>query len=107
MPEVILNKDNFNQEVLQSKVPVLVDFWATWCGPCRVQGPIVEELATDLSQDKAKIGKLDVDQNSEISGQYNILSIPTLVIFKGGRPVEQFVGVQAKDKLRAALEKYI
>ncbi|HBV33131.1 TPA: thioredoxin [Patescibacteria group bacterium] len=106
MSEIILTEDNFDNEVLQSDVPVLVDFWAPWCGPCRVQGPIIEELAKDMAGKPAKIGKLNVDEHNAISTKYDILSIPTLGIFKGGQMVEQFVGVQAKDKLQAALEKH-
>ena len=107
MSEIILTEDNFDKEVLQSDVPVLVDFWAPWCGPCRVQGPIVEDLAKDMAGQPAKIGKLNVDEHGAISSKYDILSIPTLGIFKGGKMVEQFVGVQSKDKLQAALAKLI
>ena len=106
MSEVILTEDNFDKEVLKSDVPVLVDFWAPWCGPCRVQGPIIEELAKDLEGKPFKIGKLNVDEHSNVSSKYDILSIPTLGIFKGGQMVEQFVGVQAKDKLQSALASH-
>lgn len=106
MSEVILTDQTFEQEVLQSPVPVLVDFWAPWCGPCRVQGPMVEDLAKEIDPSKAKIGKLNVDEQPITAGQYNILSIPSLLIFKGGQVVEQFVGVQAKDKLKDALLKH-
>ena|SRR3989344_3828619 len=106
MAEVVLSDESFASEVLQSTVPVLVDFWAPWCGPCRIQGPIVEELAKEMDASKVKIGKLNVDDHSATASQYGILSIPTLAIFKGGQVVEQFVGVQAKETLKMALEKH-
>src|SRR3989344_6342924 len=106
MSEIILTEDNFDNEVLQSDVPVLVDLWAPWCGPCRVQGPIIEELASEVDAGKVKVGKLNVDEHSATASQYGILSIPTLALFKGGQVVEQFVGVQSKETLRAALEKH-
>lgn len=96
--------DNFEQEVLKSDKPVLVDFWAAWCGPCQMMGPIVEELAEEL-KDKYKIGKLNVDENRGTAAKYNVMSIPTLIIFKGGEVVKQLVGVQAKENLKEELEK--
>ncbi len=106
MSEVILSDQSFEAEVLQSSVPVLVDIWAPWCGPCRVQGPIIEELASEVDAAKVKIAKLNADENPATTEKYNILSIPSLLVFKGGVVVEQFVGVQAKDKLKAVLEKH-
>lgn len=106
MPEVILTDQSFTQEVLEAKVPVLVDFWAPWCGPCRIQGPIVEELAAETDPLKAKVAKLNVDDNGAAAQTYGIMSIPTLAVFKEGKIVEQFVGVQQKDKLREALLKH-
>lgn len=106
MAEVQLTEQNFETEVLKSTVPVLVDFWAPWCGPCRIQGPIVEDLASEYEAGKAKVGKLNVDDNNTIAAQYGILSIPTLAIFKNGQVVEQFVGVQSKETLKSSLEKY-
>ena len=102
--EMQFTEQNFDQEVLKSDKPVLVDFWASWCGPCQMMGPIIEELAKEVG-DKYKVGKLNVDENRGIAGQYNVMSIPTLIIFKGGQPVKQLVGVQAKESLRAELDK--
>lgn len=106
MAEVTLTDQNFEREVLKSPVPVLVDFWAPWCGPCRIQGPIVEELAGEFDPAKGKVGKLNVDDHSATASQYGILSIPTIAIFKGGQVVEQFVGVQTKETLQTALMKH-
>ena len=86
---------NFNTEVLSSETPVLVDFWATWCGPCRMQGPIIDAL----SAEGYNVGKLDVDENPDIARRYNVMSIPTLILFKNGEEVQRFVGVQTKEKL--------
>jgi thioredoxin 1 len=105
MSEIILTDQNFEAEVLQSAVPVLVDFWAPWCGPCRMQGPIVEELAKELDSSKFKVATFNVDESVVTAKQFNVMSIPTLMIFKNGKPAEQFVGVQQKDKLKSALEK--
>ena len=103
MSEILLTEANFSQEVLQAKEPVLVDFSATWCGPCRMLGPIVEELATQMQG--VKIGKLDVDQESSIAQQYSIMSVPTLLFFKDGKVMEQMIGVQDKAVIQAKLEE--
>jgi thioredoxin 1 len=102
MSEIVLTDQNFKDEVLKEKGVVLVDFWAPWCGPCRVQGPIIEQLAKEMSG--IKFGKLNVDENSAIASQYGIMSIPTLIIFKDGKTAEQLIGVQAKDQLKRKLE---
>ena len=97
---------NFQAEVLDYKDgPVLVDFFAEWCGPCQMQGPIVEELAKELEGGKAKAFKLDVDKSPEAAGKYGVMSIPTLIIFKNGEPVETMMGLQNKDVLKEKLEK--
>lgn len=96
---------NFDQEVIKSEKPVLVDFWAAWCGPCQMMGPIIDELAEEM-KDRVKIGKLNVDENRETASSYDVMSIPTLIIFKDGKVVKQLVGLQNKDNLREELGKY-
>jgi len=96
--------DNFEEDVLKSDKPVLVDFWAEWCGPCLMLGPVIDELAKDLG-DKVKIGKLNVDENQKTSQKYNVMSIPTVLLIKNGEIVEQFVGVQPKQVYEQALQK--
>lgn len=103
MAEVILTETSFDQEVTNSPVPVLVDFWAPWCGPCKMQGPIVEELSHDFEDKAIKIAKLNVDEAPSITSRFHILSIPTLILFKGGVPVDTMVGVQDKSTLAAKL----
>jgi len=95
---------NFDQEVLRADPPALVDFWAPWCGPCQIMGPIIDQLATEMG-DKAKVGKINVDENSEIASKYGVMSIPSIKIFKGGQVVKEFVGVQNLDVLKEALSK--
>jgi thioredoxin 1 len=102
--ELEFTDQNFDQEALKSNVPVLVDFWAPWCGPCQMMGPIIKELAEAMGE-KAKVGKLNVDENGSIASQYGIMSIPALKIFKGGKVVKEYVGVQALENLKKALEE--
>ena len=93
----VTGKD-FEAQVLKSDLPVLVDFWAEWCGPCRMVGPIVDEIAEEL-QGKLKVAKVNVDDAQDLASQYQVMSIPTLLLFKGGEPVEQVIGAVAKDQL--------
>ncbi len=94
----------FADEVLKSDLPVVVDFWAEWCGPCRIIAPILKELAGEM-KGKVKIAKIDVDSNKGVAGQFGIQGIPTLIFFRDGKPVDQKVGVAGKDVLREAMEK--
>ncbi|HTY23669.1 MAG TPA: thioredoxin [Desulfomonilaceae bacterium] len=95
---------DFEQEVLKSDLPALVDFWATWCGPCRTVGPIVEELATEY-EGKVKVAKLNVDDNKETPAKYGIRGIPTLILFKNGQVVDQIVGAVPKSRIKELLDK--
>lgn len=99
-----LTQNEFKNEVLESVDPVLVDFWAPWCGPCRRVAPLVEELAQQYAG-RVKVVKVDVDQNQELAGGYGINSIPTLMIFKDGEVVDRFVGIPPRDKLETALNE--
>lgn len=94
--------ENFDQEVIKSDKLVLVDFWAPWCGPCQIMGPIIEELSNELAG--VKVGKLNVDEHPNIAQSYGIMSIPTTKVFKGGQVIKEFVGAQSKDKLKSELE---
>lgn len=102
MAVVNITNENFESEVLNSDKPVLVDFWATWCGPCRMQGPIVEELSNENAD--IKVGKCDTDQNGELAEKFGIMSIPTLMAFKDGQLIGKAVGVTPKEKLLAMLQ---
>lgn len=97
---------SFKQEVLESDVPVLVDFWAPWCGPCRMVAPVVEEIA-DQYKEKIKVVKVNTDENPNVASQYGIRSIPTLMIFKGGQRVDMVVGAVPKTTLANTIEKYL
>ena len=106
MKPIELNETNFELEVLKATTPVLVDFWAVWCGPCKMIAPIVDELATEY-EGKLKIGKVDVDNHQQIAMQYGIRSIPTLLVFKDGKVVEQIVGAAPKKSLVDKLAKHL
>ena len=97
MAHVTLTKDNFIQEVLQSEKPVLVDFWASWCGPCMGLAPTIDEIAEE--QTAVKVGKVNVDEEAELARQYRIMSIPTLMVFRNGEPVRREVGGKSKDEI--------
>ena len=91
---------NFETEVLKSEKPILIDFWATWCGPCMRQGPVVEELA----EEGYAVGKVDVDQNMALAQQFRVVSIPTLILFKDGTEAKRFIGLTSKEELKSALD---
>ena len=93
-----LSSENFKEEVLNSEKPVLVDFYADWCGPCNAMSPVIEELAKEL-EGKAKVGKINVDENSDIAVEYNVMSIPTLIAFKNGKEEKRLVGLRDKEEL--------
>lgn len=94
MSIITITKENFNQEVLQSEKPILVDFWASWCGPCRMLSPVVDRVADNQSE--VKVGKINVDEQPDLAQQFRVMTIPTLILFKNGQPVKQSVGVQTE-----------
>ncbi|MCW5936288.1 MAG: thioredoxin [Fimbriimonadaceae bacterium] len=97
---------DFEKEVLQSDVPVLVDFWAEWCGPCKAIGPSIEQIASEMAG-KAKVYKVDVDAEGDLATRYGIMSIPALVVFKGGQEVDRMVGAGSKDTIKGFLERHV
>lgn len=103
---MVFTSENFETEVLKSEVPVLVDFYADWCGPCKMMGPVVEELAEEY-EGRAKVGKLNVDNSDAIAAKYRVMTIPTIMVIKDGEVTDKFVGVQNKTKLMDALNKVL
>ncbi len=101
MEIIKITKDNFENEVQNADVPVLVDFWAAWCGPCMMQGPVLEEIANEY--DGIKVGKINIDEEQELAMKYGVSSIPTLMYFKGGKAAETLVGLRSKDQIAQAL----
>lgn len=106
MSEIVLTDQNFKKEVLEADLPVLVDFWASWCGPCQMIGPIISEIAKDL-EGKIRVGKLNVDENTKISNEYGIMSIPTMKLFKSGKIIEEMIGMQPKEVIVEKIMKAI
>ncbi|HBG61479.1 MAG: thioredoxin [Omnitrophica WOR_2 bacterium RIFOXYB2_FULL_38_16] len=106
MPVLHLGSKDFEAEVLRSGIPVLVDFWAEWCGPCKMIGPIIDEIASDF-KGRLKVGKVNVDEAQDLAGNYSVMSIPTLLFFKKGKIVEQVVGVMSKEQLVEKIESII
>ena len=106
MNPVTINEQNFEQEVIKSDTPVLVDFWAVWCGPCKVIAPVVEELSQEY-QGKLKVAKVNVDENNLLAGKYGIMSIPTLKIFKNGQIVGEIIGAAPKTAIEAEIKKHV
>jgi thioredoxin 1 len=106
MGQITVTDANFAKEVEESKEPVLVDFWAKWCGPCRLQGPIVEELAKEFDG-KVKVAKLEVDENPHTAARFGIMSIPTLAVFLKGKAVKGMIGLQSKDALKQVMSSFV
>jgi thioredoxin 1 len=102
MSVLTFNKDNFSQEVLESDKPVLVDFWASWCGPCKMLAPILDEVASEAQT--AKIGKINVDEEPELARQFRVMSIPTMILFKDGQAVKTSIGVKPKNEILLMLD---
>ena len=103
MSALNINKENFQKEVMESEQPVLLDFWAPWCGPCRMVSPVIDEVAGEVSG--VKVGKVNVDEQPELAGQFGVMSIPTLVVMKNGKVIESSVGVKPKEHIIKMLEK--
>ena len=103
MAELKITRENFENEVMKSNIPVLIDFWAPWCGPCQMMGPIIEQLAEEY-EGKAKVGKVNVDEEGELSQAFGVMSIPTIVLVKDGKVVKQSVGARPKTEVEAMLQ---
>ena len=103
MAELKITRENFENEVMKSNIPVLIDFWAPWCGPCQMMGPIIEQLAEEY-EGKAKVGKVNVDEEGELSQAFGVMSIPTIVLVKDGKVVKQAIGARPKTEVEAMLQ---
>ena len=103
---LILNEDTFDEEIKGQPGPILVDFWASWCAPCKIVAPTLEELAVEM-QDRARIAKVDVDSNGDLANRFGIMSIPTLVVFKNGKVVDQLIGAAPKPHIQQLLAKHL
>ena len=103
MSVITLNKDNFEEEVLKSEKLVLVDFWASWCGPCRMMSPVIDQVAEEMG-DNIKVGKINIDEERDLALQYDVMSIPTFIVFKDGREIGRSVGVQDKEEIKGMLK---
>ena len=102
MAEIKITKDNFQQEVMESKLPVVIDFWASWCGPCRMLGPVISQLAEEY-EGRIKVGKVNVDEEGELAAQFSVMSIPLVVLMQDGRMVKSSLGYKSLDALRKEL----
>ena len=106
MADITFTDQNFETEVLKSQTPVLVDFWAEWCGPCKIVDPVVSELASEYGG-KLKVGKLNVDENQTSSQKFNVMSIPTIMLFKNGQPIKSVIGAQSKENFKKAIDEVL
>jgi thioredoxin len=102
----VFTDKNFSEQVVKSKLPVVIDFWATWCPPCKMIEPIIDELAEEF-KDKVIVGKMDADENPDVVGQFNVMSLPTMLFFKDGKPVKTLIGAQGKQTYKKAIEELL
>ena len=106
MSDVVFTDQNFAHEVLESKMPAVVDFWAPWCGPCRIVDPTIDELAKEY-EGKVKVGKVNVDENNQTAGMFGVMSIPSIIFFKNGKPVKTMIGAQSKENYKKTIEEVL